>query len=1086
MTEPSNPAAPKLGLSGRIAKQFQNTEITPLLALVGLMLGIFAVLITPREEEPQINVTFADIFIPFPGASATEIEHLVAGPAEQVLSEIKGVKHIYSISRPGMAVITVQFKVGEDRTDAIVRLSSKVRSNEDWLPPNLGVGQPIIKPKGIDDVPILTATLWSKDDDLGAYELGQVAHAIEQEIKRVPGTRDVYTIGEPRQVVRVVLDPQGLAAHGIDLTDLRRALQASNGIRDDIDIVADNREILVQAGTFLTTPEQIGELVVGLHGGRPVYLRDIASLERGPEVPSSYVWMGAGPAAEDKGIRLTGTTPAVTIAVAKQEGSNAVDIAERVIERFSQLEGTFIPDNVEVTITRNYGATADDKAKKLISKLFFATASVILLVMIAIGWRESIIVGAAVIVTLALTLFASWAYGFTLNRVSLFALIFSIGILVDDAIVVVENIHRHMAIGRRKLLDLMPGAVDEVGSPTILATFTVIAALLPMAFVTGLMGPYMSPIPINASMGMLISLVVAFVFTPWMSNKLLGPRHDAAIASGDGAHHAEGNNSTLQRLFDSVIGPFLSGRKGILNRWLLLAGILVLIAASLSLTVSKTVILKMLPFDNKSELQLVLDMPEGTSLEQTARVLAEMGEYLERVPEVTDYQAYAGTAAPINFNGLVRQYYLREGAHLGDLQVNFVDKHHRDDKSHEIARELREPLQAIARQYDGNAKIVEIPPGPPVLSPLVAEVYGIDYPGQIAIAKQVRDSFAGTEDIVDIDDSVEFPSAKFLVVVDRAKAARLGVEQATVAQALATVLEGEDMSFLHGANVKFAVPIRVKYSEADQADLEQVLALRVRARSGELVPLSEIVEVVDTERAHSIYHKDLLPVVYVVGDMAGTTDSPLYGLFRIAGKLSEEFGLSQWFLSPPENPYEYSVKWDGEWQVTYETFRDMGIAYGVGLILIYLLVVAQFRSYLVPLVIMAPIPLTIIGIMPGHALLGAQFTATSMIGMIALAGIIVRNSILLVDFINQQVREGASLERAVVDSAVVRTKPIVLTALAAMAGAAFILDDPIFSGLAVSLLFGLFVSTLLTLVVIPVVYYGVMRKRVEWIRSATG
>ncbi len=1102
MAESSNPTADaahetaglrpaaKLGLSGRIAKQFQDTEITPLLALVGLLLGIFAVLITPREEEPQINVTFADIFIPFPGASASEIEHLVAGPAEQVLSEISGVDHIYSIARPGMAVITVQFEVGENRTDAIVRLSSKVRSNEDWLPPNLGVGQPIIKPKGIDDVPILTATLWSPDETVGAYELGQVAHAIEQEIKRVQGTRDVFTIGEPRQVVRVTLDPQALAAHGIDISDLRRSLQASNRIRDDIGIVADNREILVQAGTFLTTPAQIGELVVGLHGGRPVYLRDVARIERGPEVPETYVWMGAGPGAADKGIDLTGITPAVTIAVAKQEGTNAVDIAQRVIERFAQLEGTFIPDNVEVSITRNYGQTADDKAKKLITKLFFATASVILLVIVAIGWRESIIVGAAVIVTLALTLFASWAYGFTLNRVSLFALIFSIGILVDDAIVVVENIHRHMAIGRRKLLDLMPGAVDEVGSPTILATFTVIAALLPMAFVSGLMGPYMSPIPINASMGMLISLVVAFVFTPWMSNKLLGRYHDAAIArsqSGDDSDpHAEGNNPTLQRLFDTVIGPFLAGGKGILNRWLLLAGILVLIAASLSLAVTQTVILKMLPFDNKSELQVVLDMPEGTSLEQTARVLSEMGEYLETVPEVTDYQAYAGTAAPINFNGLVRQYYLREGAHLGDLQVNFVDKHHRDDKSHVIARELREPLQAIALKYDGNAKIVEIPPGPPVLSPLVAEVYGIDYPGQVAIAKQVRETFASVEDIVDIDDTVEYPSAKFLIVVDRAKAARLGVEQATVTEALATVLEGEDMSFLHGANVKFAVPIRVKYSEADKADLEQVLALRVRARSGELVPLSEIVEVVDTTREHSIYHKDLLPVVYVTGDMAGETDSPLYGLFAISAQLTENLGLNQWFISPPENPYEYSIKWDGEWQVTYETFRDMGIAYGIGLILIYLLVVAQFRSYLVPLVIMAPIPLTIIGIMPGHALLGAQFTATSMIGMIALAGIIVRNSILLVDFINQQVREGASLERAVVDSAVVRAKPIALTALAAMAGAAFILDDPIFSGLAVSLLFGLFVSTVLTLVVIPVVYYGVMRKRVEWIRTATG
>ena len=1093
----------RLGLSGRIAARFQNTEITPLLALVGLLLGLFAILVTPREEEPQINVTFADVFIPYPGASASEVEHLIAGPAEQVLSEIKGVKHIYSVSKPGMAVVTVQFEVGEDRTDAIVRLHSKVMSNQDWLPANLGVGQPIIKPKGIDDVPILTATLWSQDPSTGGYELGKVAHAIEEEIKRVEGTRDVYTIGVPEQVVRVVLDPQALAAHGIDLTDLRRALQAGNSIRDDIGVVTDNTEVLVQAGTFLTNPEQIGELVVGLHGGRPVYLRDVARIERGPEVPRTYVSMGLGPGAKHGeappaerdlsdtelcALAMGCTTPAVTIAVAKKEGENAVDIAARVEQRIAQLQGTFIPDGVEVSITRNYGETADYKAKKLITKLAFATGSVILLVLLAIGWRESIIVGAAVVVTLMLTLFASWAYGFTLNRVSLFALIFSIGILVDDAIVVVENIHRHMALWpKKKLLALIPGAVDEVGSPTILATFTVIAALLPMAFVTGLMGPYMSPIPINASMGMLISLVVAFVFTPWMSNFMLGKRH-AAAASGQGAHahHDEGGGAALQGFFRRVIGPFLAGKKGILNRWLLLVGILVLIAGSVLLAVNRIVILKMLPFDNKSEFQIVLDMPEGTSLEQTARVLSEMGHYLSTVPEVANYQIYAGTAAPINFNGLVRQYYLREGPHLGDIQVNLVDKHHRDEKSHKIALRLREPLQQIARQHDGNAKIVEIPPGPPVLSPLVAEVYGIDYDGQIDIAKQVREVFGDTADIVDIDDSVEYPSKKFVVAVDRAKAARLGVEQAAVAQALETVLQGEDMSYLHGANVKYAVPIRVEYDAADKADLEQVLALRVRSMGGQLVPLSEIVEVVDTTREHSIYHKDLLPVVYVVGDMAGKTDSPLYGLFAIAGRLGNDLGLKQWYVQPPENPYEYSVKWDGEWQITYETFRDMGIAYGIGLLLIYLLVVAQFRSYIVPLVIMAPIPLTLIGIMPGHALLHAQFTATSMIGMIALAGIIVRNSILLVDFINQQVREGKPFEDAVINSAVVRAKPIALTAVAAMAGALFILDDPIFSGLAVSLLFGLFVSTVLTLVVIPVVYYGVMRKRVGWIRTATG
>ncbi|WP_456416175.1 efflux RND transporter permease subunit [Thiolapillus sp.] len=1063
----------KLGLSGSIAKKFQATQITPLLALLGMLLGMFAVAITPREEEPQINVTFANVFIPFPGAAAQEVESLVSTPAEQALSEIEGIKHVYSSSLPGMAILTVQFKVGEDRTDAIVRLYSKIFSKQDWLPPNAGVGQPIVKPMGIDDVPIVSATLWSKDPQMGAYELGRVAHAIESELKRVPGTRDIYTIGAPERVVKVTIDPQALAGSGIDLNDLRLALQAGNASRDNIKVTADNREILVQAGVFLSSPAEIADLIVGSEDGKPVFLRDVAWVEEGPDQPVSYVWTGPGAAAAAAGLELDGQYPAVTIAVAKKPGTNAVEIAQRVIKRFQELEGIFIPDGVEVSITRNYGATADAKAKKLITKLVFATASVILLVLIALGWREAIIVGAAVAVTLAITLFASWAWGFTLNRVSLFALIFSIGILVDDAIVVVENIHRHLAMGGKKLLEAIPVAVDEVGGPTILATFTVIAALLPMAFVTGLMGPYMSPIPINASMGMLISLAVAFIFTPWLTNAMLASvahKHNGGGAAGPGR---------LDRFFDAIMRPFLHEKTGRRNRWLLLLSMLLLIGASVSLVAGKQVIMKMLPFDNKSEFQVVLDMPEGTSLEQTSLTLNEIASYLATVPEVQDYQVYAGTAAPISFNGLVRQYYLREGAHLGDIQVNLVDKHERDRKSHEIALSVRDRVQAIASGYDGNAKIVEVPPGPPVLSPLVAEIYGIDYEGQIEMAKKVRDVFEDTPDIVDVDDSVEFPSDKAVVIVDRVRAARLGLSQADVAQALSAVLEGEDMAYIHGTNLKYAVPIRVRLREAARADLDQVLAFKIRSRNDVFVPLSEIVSVVPSQREYSIHHKDLLPVVYVTGDMAGKTDSPLYGLFDISGRLDKEQGLAQWFLDQPENPYDFSLKWDGEWQVTYETFRDMGIAYSVGLLLIYLLVVAQFRSYLVPLVIMAPIPLTVIGILPGHALLGAQFTATSMIGMIALAGIIVRNSILLVDFINQELREGSSFEAAVVRSAAVRAKPIVLTALAAMMGAFFILDDPIFSGLAVALIFGLLVSTVLTLVVIPVVYYGVMKNRVD-------
>ncbi|MCP3662051.1 MAG: efflux RND transporter permease subunit [Gammaproteobacteria bacterium] len=1058
---------PRLGISGKTAQQFLTTQITPLLALVGVLLGVFAVLITPREEEPQINVTFANVFIPFPGATSEEIANLVTTPAEQVLTEIKGIKHVYSISRPGMSVLTVEFQVGEDPTDAIVRLYSKVFSNQDWLPRNLGVGQPIIKPKGIDDVPIVTVTLWSEDDALGGYELGQVAHALEAELKRVQGTRNIYTLGSPEQVVKVEMDPQALAGYHISLDDLRIALQAGNSVKNSIPVTTDNREILVQAGTFLSDAREIGDLVVGSREGRPVFLRDVAKIHHGSDQPDQYVWFatGAGSSSQESPI----PRPAVTIAVAKKAGSNAVDIANSVINRLDQVKGIVIPDGVETSITRNYGQTADDKAQKLIGKLIFATGSVVLLVLLALGWREAMIVGTAVMVTLLLTLFASWAWGFTLNRVSLFALIFSIGILVDDAIVVVENIHRHLSKGASNILEAIPKAVNEVGGPTILATFTVIAALLPMAFVTGLMGPYMSPIPINASMGMLISLVVAFILTPWMSYKFLGHH-------GETEHSSHDPVSLTHRLFHWSMSPFLgSGWSPWLKRAGLFTSLVVLIVAAGLLVYTQSVVLKMLPFDNKSEFQVVLDMPEGSSLEQTTRVLAEMGEYLAGVPEVSDYQAYAGTASPINFNGLVRQYYLREGAHLGDIQVNLVPKDEREHKSHEIALSVRLPIQKIASQYSGNAKIVEVPPGPPVFSPLVAEVYGIDYQGQIKTAKALRQRFEQTADIIDIDDSVEYPSERFIIEIDRTKAARHGITQNQVTQTLSTLLSGEDMGYLHGTHIKYAVPIRAEYSEADKADLEQILNFRLHNDRGDLIPLSEIVTTHSSSREHTIYHKDLLPVVYVTADMAGETDSPLYGLLDLSSQLNQESTLPQQFISQPENPYEYSIKWDGEWQITYETFRDMGIAYSVGLLLIYLLVVAQFRSYLVPLVIMAPIPMTLIGIMPGHALLDAQFTATSMIGMIALAGIIVRNSILLVDYINQQIEEGVGFEKAVIDSAIVRAKPITLTALAAMAGAFFILDDPIFKGLAVSLIFGLLISTLLTLVVIPLAYYEIKR-----------
>ena len=1069
-----------MGISGRIARFFQDSQLTPLIALAALLLGLFAVGITPREEEPQINVTMANVFVPFPGASARDVETLIATPAEQVLSQISGVEHVYSVSRPGMAVLTVQFLVGVPRTDALVRLYDTVNSNRDWVSPTLGALDPIIKPKGIDDVPVVTLTFWTTDAQRGAYDLERIAHAAEVEFKRVPGTREVQTLGGPGRVLRVVLDADRLNAFKVSALDVRNALQLANVSLPSGKLVRENREITVETGNYLESAQDVRDLVIGTAAGRPVYLTDVAEVIDGPGQPSRYVWTGAGPAAAAKGISAPGEHPAVTLQVTKKPGENAVQVAERVLERAAELRGSVIPDDVRVTVTRNYGATADDKARQLMKKLFFATLSVVALVFFALGRREALIVGTAVMLTLAATLFASWAWGFTLNRVSLFALIFSIGILVDDAIVVVENIHRHMQIEgtrgtRRPLSQIIPLAVDEVGGPTILATFTVIAALLPMAFVSGLMGPYMSPIPINASMGMLISLAIAFVVTPWLALRLLRRA----------PHHAQAAGGWLDRLFRRLLNPFVLAERAARNRLRLLWLVLVLIAISVSLAAVKLVVLKMLPFDNKSEFQVVVDMPAGTPVEVTAAALRDLGAYLATVKEVTDYQAYAGLASPINFNGLVRQYYLRTLSENGDLQVNLVDKSLRHRKSHEIAAGVRPPLEAIARRWNANIKVVEVPPGPPVLSPMVAEVYGPDEAGRIRVAKRVRAALAATPDIVSLDDSVEDSAPRILLRVDQAKASLLGVSRREVVDTMRMGLSGTDVTPLHDGQSKYELPVRVELPAERQGELEEFLKLSIRTPAGALVPLSELVRPVKNERDRPIYHKDLLPVVYVVADQAGRIDSPLYGMFAARGKLvgqalDEGGTLGEYFIRQPSDAYrQYAIKWDGEWQVTYETFRDMGLAYAVGLVLIYLLVVAQFRSYLAPLIIMAPIPLTLIGVMPGHALLGAHFTATSMIGMIALAGIIVRNSILLVDFVNLKLAEGMDLGAAVIESAIARAKPIALTGLAAMLGATFILDDPIFNGLAIALIFGILVSTLLTLVVIPVLYYAAYAQRAD-------
>ncbi|MDE1948655.1 MAG: efflux RND transporter permease subunit [Burkholderiales bacterium] len=1044
-------------------------------------MGVFAILVTPREEEPQIDVTFANIFVPFPGASANEVENLVATPMEKVLGEISGVKHIYSVSRPGLAVLTVQYQVGVHRNDAIVRLYNAVYSNQDWRPPGTGILQPLIKPKGIDDVPILSLTLWSRDPRLGGYELGKIARATISDIKRVPDTRNVYTVGDSKPVIHVQLDPARLTAAGLTEGDIAASLQAANLVRQAGSVDSGGRDQPVQAGSFLANREDVGGLIVSARDGKPIYLDDVATVSDAPQTPKRYAWFGEGPAGVKAGAPVVTQTPAVTIAVAKKPGSNAIDVTDAVIRRIDELKGITIPKGVEVTVTRNYGTTANDKAKKLIEKLLFATASVVVLVLITMGRREAVVVGAAVIVTLAATLFASWAWGFTINRVSLFALIFAIGILVDDAIVIVENVHRHRDFDKGPLSEVIPRAVDEVGGPTILATFTVIAALLPMAFVSGLMGPYMSPIPINASMGMVISLAVALAFTPWMCRKLLGDAHGAGQAATDEVEPVEGR---IHRLFARVMRPFLEGGDARRNRHRLYWATLAAIVVAVFLVAARAVVLKMLPFDNKSEFQVVVNMPEGTPLEDTARVLSALAGIVRKLPEVTNYQAYVGTAAPINFNGLVRQYYLRAGGEVGDIQVNLVDKHARDAQSHAIATRVRPPLQEIAKRFGANVKVVEVPPGPPVLSPIVAEIYGPDAQGRRQVAKAVRGVFETTAGLVDVDDTSIADAPRQLLLVDRRKAALLGVPQQAIVSTLRAGLAGEATTYLHDQS-KYPAAATLQLPPEQQGNLAALLQLTVRSASGALVPIRELVTVSDTLREQPVHHKDLLPVNYVLADMAGKVDSPLYGMFGMRGsvaKLPMPGGgqLAEYFIHQPSDAWRgYALKWDGEWQITYETFRDMGAAYAVGLILIYLLVVAQFGSYLTPLVIMAPIPLTIIGVMPGHALLGAQYTATSMIGMIALAGIIVRNSILLVDFINLQVKSGVEFRQAILHSAITRAQPIVLTGLAAMLGAFFILDDPIFNGLAISLIFGIAVSTVLTLVVIPTLYYAAYRNRLH-------
>jgi multidrug efflux pump subunit AcrB len=1059
-----------LNISGRIAKSFQRSAITPLLAIVGLLLGLFAIIITPKEEEPQIDVTFADIFIPFPGASPKEVENLITIPMEQVISELKGIDMTYSFSQNDGAMIIVVFKVGKQRNDAILNLYNQIYSNMDKLPQNAGVGQPLIKPRAIDDVPISSLTLWSKDINVTPQTLTQVAHGLESDLQKIDGTRNIFTVGKHILTVNIRIDPTKMNSFNVSYDQINSILASNNSSSQNVSLVQNNRQIKVKTGRFLQNISEVKSLIVSVNEGYPVYLQDVADVTLAADISKQNVIHG------ENGKLY----PAVTIAIAKKPGKNAVDVTQAIEKRVNELKNVLIPDNIEVTISRDYGETAKNKSDLLIHKLLFATMGVILLVLFTMSWREAIIVGVAITITLTITLFASWAYGFTLNRISLFALIFSIGILVDDAIVIVENIHRHIKMGNKSLAEIIPIAVDEVGGPTILATFTVIAALLPMAFVSGLMGPYMSPIPINASMGMLISLAIAFTLSPWLSLKFLKPHPREEEKNKTDKSSQRKEESAMYRLFTKIVGPFVLHEHSKKARLGLFAVVLLLIIGSILLPLNQFVIMKMLPFDNKSEFQITVDMPEGTPLVQTQRLLTELSYVVDKIPELKNFQMYAGTAAPINFNGLIRHYDLRSETHVGDIQVNLIDKGERDRDSHTIASSVRFELQSVAKAYHANVKVVEVPPGPPVWSPIVAEVYGPSEAIREETANKLLAIFKNTADVVDIDIMHPDDQEKWLVEIDRTKAARLGVPYANIVDAVSTSVGGKDINILHNDNQKYPIPIRLELKEGEKVNLEQLLNLKLQNYKGELIALSEMVSIKKTTVKKPIMHKNMIPMIMITADMTGELDSPLYGMFEIAIDMPDKgLDIAQYFIHQPTGTSEPAVLWDGEWKITYETFRDMGIAYAFGMILIYLLVVAQFKSYLVPLIIMAPIPLTIIGVLPGHALLGQQFTAPSMIGMIALAGIIVRNSILLVDFINHETAKGMPFKQAVIHAGAVRAKPIILTGVAAMTGAFFIISDPIFAGLAISLIFGILISTILTLLIIPVLYYAFMHEKMD-------
>ena len=1052
-------------VAGQIAHAFIQSKLTPLVIVAALLLGFFAILRTPREEEPQIVVPMLDVFVQMPGASAEEVAQRVTMPMEKLLREVPGVEYLYSISHPGLSMVIVRFYVGTKEEDAIVKTYNKLYSNFDRIPP--GVSQPIIKVRSIDDVPILALTLWGKNYD--AYRLRSMAGELEHSLKQLDDVSETSIIGgRPRQV-RVLLDTQRLAAYGLTPGVVAMQLQAANSRGQAGSFARDNREFQVEAGKFFTRADELQQVVVGVHASRPVYLRDVVDkLEDGPAESDNYVLF-----ANAKGATTGASSeyPAVTITLAKRKGTNATVIAERVLDRVSALRGYVLPSDLQVTVTRNYGETAKDKSDELLKHLLIATLSVTLLIALALGWRESGVVLLAVPVTLALTLAIFYLYGYTLNRVTLFALIFSIGILVDDAIVVVENIVRHFRLPGshgRSLSEVAVEAVDEVGNPTILATFTVIAAILPMAFVRGLMGPYMRPIPVGASAAMIFSLIVAFVVSPWAALRLL---KKYAKASGQGSHEGEGWTT---RLYRRVMNPLIQNPR---QRWIFLGGVVVLLLAAMAFVPLKWVRVKMLPFDNKSEFQVIIDMPDGTTLEQTTHVAQVLGGYLGQQPEVTNYQVYAGTSGPYNFNGLVRHYFLRRQPNQADIQVNLLNRHERSAQSHDIARRLRPELVRLAAPFGARIKVSEVPPGPPVLQTLVAEIYGPDRKRRIEVAGQIKHIFQQTPGVVDVDWYVEDPQSKYDLQPDLDKAALHGISAADVTQTLQVGLKGMTIGLLHDPVSREDIPIEVRLARPDRSGVEELQSLKLPTSSGGQVSLGELTSLRKDTIDTSIYRKNLRGVTYVTGDVAGEEESPVYAILKMKEainklQLPEGYGIRQYMgTAQPERTDRIAMKWDGEWHITVEVFRDLGLAFAAVLVLIYVLVVGWFGSFKTPLVIMAPIPLTLVGILPAHAMMGAFFTATSMIGFIAGAGIIVRNSIILVDFIELRRSQGMSLDQAVVDAGAVRFRPMLLTAAAVVVGASVILFDPIFQGLAISLMAGELASTVLSRMAVPVLSY---------------